>query len=113
MHEIGVAQNILDIVLNQANIHKAEKVNSIKLVIGEFTGIVQESLEFALETLKKETLADKAEIIFSKVKLKTFCSKCDKTFIMNGKFLFQCPHCEGNLEIINGKELYIENIDIE
>jgi hydrogenase nickel incorporation protein HypA/HybF len=113
MHEVSVAQNILEIVIKQASLHKAEKVNSIKVVIGEFTGIAQEALEFALDSLKKETPASNAVIIFERVEVETICKNCSKSYSKEGRLFFQCPNCGGSLEIVRGKELYVENIGIE
>ena len=113
MHEVSIAQNILDIVEREADKNKANKIYSVKIVIGEFTGIVKEALEFALQVVIKNSIANKAEFHIEMVSLKTHCSTCNKTYNNNKEFIFLCPSCDGNLEILNGKELYIDYIDLE
>lgn len=113
MHEVGIAQSILSIIDKEAEKHEASIIYSVKIVIGEFTGVVKESLEFALDIIKKETIAEKADFIIDVRKLITYCPSCNKKIIGKEKNNFLCPECNGILNISEGKELYIDYIDLE
>ncbi len=113
MHEVGIAQSILEIVEKEVKKNGASKVNKVKLIVGEFTGVVKEALEFALDIIKKNSLAENAEFLIETVKLKTFCQSCDKTFVGKEEAHFLCPDCNGILGIVEGKELKIDFIDVE
>jgi Zn finger protein HypA/HybF involved in hydrogenase expression len=47
MHELGVAQSILDIVRQYVPEDQERAVRAVKIRIGEMAGIVADSLEFA------------------------------------------------------------------
>jgi len=41
------------------------------------------------------------------------CHQCGREFEL-GEFDWTCPHCKGNnIEIIGGKELFVESIEVE
>ncbi len=113
MHEVGIAQSILEIIEKEVTIDGAANVKRVKLIVGEFTGIAKEALEFALDVVKKNTSAENAEFEIEMVKLKTYCQECNKTFIGKDDAHFICPNCKGILSIIEGKELKIDFIDVE
>ena len=113
MHEVSIANSILEIVESQTRKNNASSVKCVKLIVGEFTGVVKEALEFALDIVKKNTLAKEAEFIIERVKLKTVCKKCNKTYNGNGEITFLCPICNGVLNIKEGKELYIDFIEVD
>jgi len=113
MHEVGIAQGILDIVEKEVKKNSASNVNRVKLIIGEFTGVVKEALEFALDIIKKNTSAHNAEFVIETIKLKTYCQECDNTFVGKEEAHFLCPNCNGILNIVAGKELRIDFIDVE
>ena len=46
MHEMALAEGILHIVLSYADNNQAKKVTEISVLVGEMTGVVDESLEF-------------------------------------------------------------------
>ncbi len=113
MHEVGIAQNIIEIIEKEARQNNSGAIKKVKLLIGEFTNVVKEALEFAFEIVKKNSLAENAEFEIEMVKLKTYCAECDTAFNGKEEANFICPHCSGFLEIVEGKEMKIEYIDVE
>jgi hydrogenase nickel incorporation protein HypA/HybF len=113
MHEMAIAQSVLEIATNEAEKHKAQSIRKIKLKIGEFSGVVKEALEFAFEVLKNGTLAENAELEIESVKLRVVCDSCgDAECSINDINLF-CPQCNKVLQIISGKEMQVEYIDLD
>ena len=112
MHEVSIAKSIYEIIESEALKNNASEVIKVKILIGEFTGIVKEALEFALTIVKKGSFMENTEFEIETVKLKTYCKKCDKTYIGKNKAQFLCPNCNNILSIKSGKELKIEYIDI-
>lgn len=112
MHELAMTQGIVDAVEAEARKHGADRVNKIKLRIGEFTGVVKEALEFSFDVIKAGTLVESAELEIEVVPLRKRCACCDAVFGSNGDFAFFCPECGGAVEIVSGRELQIEYIDL-
>ena len=113
MHELSITQSLFDIVLEQAKQSRAKKVICIKLVIGDMTGVVGDSVRFYLDFLSKDTIAEGARLNIEVVPTKARCRKCEKIFEL-GEFSWNCPGCGGSgLEIIGGTELFVESIEVE
>ena len=110
MHELAITQNIVDIALKSAA-HR--KVKSITIVIGELSGVVEDSVRFCFDMVADDTDAKGAALTFHKVPAHIRCSQCAFEFKMdNGDWA--CPRC-GNLggQVMQGRECYIESIDVE
>ena len=113
MHEFAITQDMLDLVLEQAEKAEARDVGKINLVIGEMTGVVQECVQFYFDFLSQGTLAEGASLSFTMVPMRVRCRACDKPFELK-EFDWACPHCGGTeLEITAGKELFVESIEVE
>ncbi|MCK4923484.1 MAG: hydrogenase maturation nickel metallochaperone HypA [Spirochaetes bacterium] len=62
MHELSIAEELLQIITNKAlqvGIHKIEQIN---LKIGEFSGVLPDALVFAFEMLSKDTMTEGVRI---------------------------------------------------
>lgn len=113
MHEASIAQNLLEIILDKARECKANKITLIKLKIGDFAGINQDSLRFVFENYSKGTLAEEAFLKITPIPLLGKCRKCNETFKIK-KDEFKCSKCGSvEVDIISGEDLYVENIEIE
>jgi hydrogenase nickel incorporation protein HypA/HybF len=113
MHELSITQSMLDLVLEQAQNAGAKEVGRINLVIGEMTGVVDRAVRFYFGFLSQGTAAEGAELSFKIVPTTARCHDCAKEFEL-GEFDWTCPHCKGNnIEIVGGKELFVESIEVE
>ncbi len=113
MHELSITQSMLDIVLKQAEKVEAKQVGKINLVIGEMCGIVEECVQFYFNFLSQGTPAEGAALSFTMVPTKARCRDCNKLFELK-EFDWACPYCQSSsMEIVAGKELYLESIEVE
>jgi len=113
MHELAITQSMLNLVLGQAEQAKAKRVGKINLVIGEMTGVVGDCVRFYFDLLSKGTPADGATLSFKAVPTQARCRGCGKLFEVR-EFDWTCPRCNGNnIEIVAGKELFVESIEVE
>lgn len=113
MHELAITQSMLNLVLEEVEKAEAGKVGKINLVIGEMTGVVSECVRFYFDFLSKGTPADGAALAFSLVPTRARCRDCGKLFEVE-EFDWTCPRCHSNnMEIVAGKELFVESIEVE
>ena len=113
MHEFSITQNILSIALEKANAVNASRVSKINLVIGEMSGIVDECVEFYFDFLNKDTIAAQASLSFQHPPTRLHCRNCDATFSPDN-LDWTCPKChEQSIEIVSGRECYVESIEVE
>jgi hydrogenase nickel incorporation protein HypA/HybF len=111
MHEMAIIQGMLDIVESEAREHQSPRVEKIKLLIGEFAGVVREALEFAFEVARQGTLAQDAELEIEIVPLRKRCNVCGSDRISGG-FDLLCEKCLSPVEIVAGREMRIDYIDL-
>ena len=113
MHELAITQSMLDLVLEQANEVGAKEVGKINLVIGEMCGVVGECVQFYFKFLSQGTIAERAALSFEMVPTTARCRGCDKIFELK-EFDWACPYCQDNsMEILAGKELFVESIEVD
>ncbi len=113
MHELAITQSMLNLVLEQAEKAGAKEVGKINLVIGEMTGVVDECVKFYFDFLSRGTSAEGAALSFTMVPTTARCRGCDKAFELK-EFDWACPYCQGSdMEIVAGKELFVESIEVE
>jgi hydrogenase nickel incorporation protein HypA/HybF len=113
MHEQSIVESILALALENAEKEKASKILRIYLVVGELSGVVEDSVEFYFSFLSKGTIAAEASLFFMHVPAQLRCRNCDTVFLPE-KMNFNCPKCkEQQVEIVSGRELYIDSLEVE
>lgn len=113
MHELTITRSMLDLVLEQAAKSEARRVGKINLVVGELCGYVEESVRFYFDFLGKGTIAEGADLRFQMVPAVARCRNCAREFNIKD-FDWLCPGCgRSELEIIGGKELQVESIEVD
>jgi hydrogenase nickel incorporation protein HypA/HybF len=112
VHELAITQSILEIAENEARRSGARRINKIKLRLGSFTGLVKEAVEFSFDAIKSGTLAEDGQLEIEVINLRTRCPGCgDETASEQPVFL--CPRCAIALQIVSGREMQIEYIDVD
>ncbi len=110
MHEMQVAKNIVDSVLESFPDSK-EPIEKVTVHIGELNNIINESLMFYFDVISKDYLHLKnAKLEIVKIPVNTLCPECGKKKL-NHEPVFVCD-CGNSLEIISGEELILESCTI-
>ncbi len=113
MHEYSIVQEIMQIVLAEAEKAKARKVLKVYLKIGDLAGVLPDSLHFCFELLSKATIAENAVLSIEKVPIRAHCDQCEKDFAI-GDNQYCCPECgNSKIELVSGRELQIDRLEIE
>lgn len=113
MHELDVTEQLVNVVLEHARKASAKEVLKVNVVIGELTGFVNESIQFYFELLSKGTEAEKASLAIVRTPARVRCRDCRREFQPDGSG-WSCPHCGGLIEeVLGGRELYVESIEVE
>ena len=113
MHEMSIAISIVEAVCQQAQKEKAEKIQSIELVIGKLAAIEPESLKFCFSAAAKGTLAEDAALMIEEPEGIGKCEECGKEFAVNFYYA-ECPQCKSfRIAIVSGEEFKIQAMEIE
>ena len=112
MHELSIAQSIVDLAEEVATKEGANAIQSIDLEVGTLSGVILEALEFALEISIKNTKLEDAKINYWKKIGKANCYECNFQFETNDLMAF-CPKCkQANFKITDGKQLRIKSLTV-
>ena len=112
MHEQSIVESLLALALEHAGKENAAGITKINVVVGELSGVVEESADFYFSFLRKGTLAEGASLSFTRAPARLHCRSCDTTYSPE-KLDFRCPACqEPQVEIVGGRELYLESIEV-
>jgi hydrogenase nickel incorporation protein HypA/HybF len=113
MHEMAVTESIIGICLKHAEANNATCIRKVNIVLGELAGIVDQCVTFYWDMLAKDTIAEGAEVEFTRIEVRAVCHECDSEFKVE-EFNMVCPSCgSGKTELISGREFRVESIEIE
>ena len=111
MHELSIAQNIVEILHDQMRIHNLSKIETVSLRIGVLRAVVLESLSFSFTVLTSGSPLEGALLEVEEVPIRGRCIECGHEFTSKN-WMDDCPMCRGaRVEIISGKELDIVAIE--
>jgi hydrogenase nickel incorporation protein HypA/HybF len=113
MHEIKIAEDLSAIVSEAAGKENLSKVTKVNICFGQMIQIVPEIFEFAFRETVRDSIAAEAELNIEIIPVKMKCTRCGNDFKVTENS-FSCNTCNStDLEIINGKELFIKSIEGE
>ena len=113
MHEYSITQSLLELALAKAGEAGAGHITKINLVLGEMSGVVDECVQTYFEFLSRDTIAAGAGLSFEKRPTQLRCRRCQAVF-SPGDHDWSCPACrELGVEIISGRECYLESIEVD
>jgi len=113
MHEYAVTQSMIKLVLEEANRGEVSKILEIRLVIGDLSTIMDESVQMYFDIMSEGTIAEGAKLVFNRIKAEFKCRTCGEVFVKPPKG-FDCPKCGGlGTPTGVGKEFYIDSLEIE
>jgi hydrogenase nickel incorporation protein HypA/HybF len=114
MHEMGIAQEIIDIV--RASIPADQphaRVIRIHLKVGKLSALVAESLRFCFGVIVQDTPLAGAELAIEEIPVTARCDGCGHQWTLE-KPVFVCPACSGTqIVMLTGREMDIESIEID
>jgi len=124
MHELSLAQGLIDQLLTLCQKHQATKVTEVTVVIGPFSGIVASSFSFGFEALKQEQKQTEESILIIETPDPEFtCLQCGKIFSNQAHHApiasafaarASCPHCSSDhCSSTGGDELILKQLEME
>jgi len=141
MHELGIADAILDAVRAEAAKRPGARVAKICVRVGELSGVVPDALSFGFECLVQGTDLEPLALLIENVPRRQRCPHCDFTFevrsgkaevaggastsLPNGDFDFgprtpdfgldlSCPRCGStDTQLAGGDQLELAYLEVE
>jgi hydrogenase nickel incorporation protein HypA/HybF len=109
MHELSIAEAVVDVALRHA---RGRQVQKVELKVGHLRQVVPASLQFAFELVTIGTPLDGAELTIEEVPARGRCRGCGTETTMT-TFPLQCSRCgELDLELLAGDELLVDALEL-
>ena len=113
MHELGIALQIVRIAVKAIpEDARQARVEKVHVNVGKLSAVVPDSLTFCFGFATRETPLEGARLVIREIPAKARCRVCSHEWAIDG-FVFACPDCGGgDMEIVSGRELDVESIEI-
>jgi hydrogenase nickel incorporation protein HypA/HybF len=113
MHELGIAQSVLDAVQAEVVRHSGAKPLKVAVRIGELAAIDPDALRFSFEALTRETEWERLKLEIEICPRRHRCNDCGTEFDVKD-YVFECPQCSSTRnECISGEELELAYLELE
>ena len=113
MHEMALAEGVLQLVEETAMRENAQRVKLVVLEIGRLSSVEPEALRFCFEAVVDGSIAHGAVLEIVDVPGVGWCMPCGESVAMDEVF-GACPRCGGYpLQPTGGTEMRVREIEIE
>ncbi len=113
MHEMSLAEGVLQLVEATARRENARRVKTVVLEIGRLSSVEPEALAFCFEAVTHGSLAQGAALEIVAVPGQGWCLPCGATVAMAALW-GACPRCGSHqVQPTGGTEMRVKEIEIE
>ena len=113
MHEMSLAEGVLDIIERAAREQGFSKVATVRLEIGRLSSVEPEALRFCFDAVVRGTIAEGATLEMLDVPGEGWCMQCGKTVPMAAHY-DACPECGGyQVQATAGTEMRVKDLLVE
>jgi hydrogenase nickel incorporation protein HypA/HybF len=113
MHEMALAEGVLEIVVDTARRNDARRVKAVRLEIGRLAQVEPDALRFAFDVVTRDSIADGAALELDTTDGAAWCMKCADTVAL-ARLGEACPRCGSyQLQVTGGAEMRVKDILID
>ncbi|MBZ5723920.1 MAG: hydrogenase maturation nickel metallochaperone HypA [Acidobacteriia bacterium] len=113
MHEMGIANSVLDAVRHESEIRQGARVLKVGVRVGELAAVDPESLRFCFEALVSGSDLEPLVLDLEYCPRRNRCRHCGEIFPAT-EFPFTCPQCNSEETVLaGGDELEFAYMEIE
>lgn len=113
MHEMSLAEGIVDIALSTAHQNSSSRILGIEVAVGDFAGVEREALAFCFDAVIKGTIAEGATLQLQAIPLTARCLDCNLVFAPLN-YAFKCTYCGSTTVVVeSGRELKVVSVDLD
>ncbi len=111
MHELSLAEALVEQVEEILKKEQAVQVMSYTVVIGALSGVERDAFEFAMPVAAEHSMLQGATMIIEETPVTVHCKACG----MNTHpdiFLMRCMHCGSkDFSVVGGREFLIKSLE--
>ena len=113
MHEMSLAENVLQIIEDASRTQQFRRVRTVVLEIGALAAVEPEAMRFAFDAVMRGTLADGARLELIEITGQGRCADCAAMVEMDEP-LALCPQCgSGRVRVTGGDRMRVLEMEAE
>jgi hydrogenase nickel incorporation protein HypA/HybF len=113
MHELSIAQSLIDVALTHAERHGARRIVRIECRIGCLRQVDATLLREAFEIARASTIAAEATLEVTTIGVHLACHACGLSADVTG-WAFECPTCGStDVTLSSGEDLELTRLELE
>lgn len=114
MHELSIAQNLVELVCDVLERDGAQRVLAVQLRVGALAGVAADALRFSYDIAVQNTPLEGSRLEIQTLPVMIHCPRCDRSVELPGLRPFRCPECDTpSATILQGRELEVASIEVE
>lgn len=114
MHELSIALRILEIAAETAAQNGDARILSIRLKLGELSGVDADALRFSFEVARGGTPQEHTELLIEDVPVRAFCPVCARESAVESIQCLCCSRCGAPVRVVlSGRELEVVAVEIQ
>ena len=113
MHEMSLAEGVLQIMEDQARAQDFTKVKTVWLEIGRLSHVDPHAIAFCFDAVTKETLAEGAKLEIIRTPGQAWCHDCVEQ-VEIASLVDDCPKCGGHrLQVTDGDDMRVKELEVD
>lgn len=112
MHEMSLAEGILQLIEDASRQQSFARVSTVWLEIGQLAGVEIEAMKFCFDAVMRGSLADGAQLEIISTPGSGWCMQCAATVDLSEIF-GACPQCgRHQVQVTGGTEMRVKELEV-
>ena len=112
MHEMALAESLVELIEEEARKHAAQRVKTVRLAVGALAAVEPEALAFCFDAAARGAAAEGARLDILYSPGKGWCLDCAEEVPLSERF-GACPNCANyHVQMTGGDELRLIELEI-
>lgn len=110
MHEISIAVELVDQIIEIAVCNNMVCIEKVEIETGVLREIIPDIMQTAFESISEDTILKGAELKITQIKTEAKCRQCNEIFQPKTND-FRCPSCgKADATILKGNEIILKSV---
>lgn len=113
MHEMSLAENVLQIIEESARSQNFRRVRCVVLEIGRLSSVEPDAMRFCFDAAMAGSIADGARLEIVETEGRGWCAQCASDVPLAALYE-PCPHCGGyQVSVMGGDLMRVRELEVE
>ena len=113
MHEMSLAEGVLQVIEDAARANTYTRVRAVWLEIGRLAGVEVEALRFCFDAVTRGSLAEGARLEIVDTPGQGWCMRCSKAIALDA-LGGACPDCGSyQVQVTGGTDMRVKELEVE